>query len=182
MLVDELIYSLRLDIGDTNKAEFSDYQIVNTLNSVLKIINNALTKRKSDLITKNDVLAVENDKVELPADFIAVVRVVNENMYELFPQKPLNDFGYKIVGNILTAQTPTVIITYRYAFPKVKLGDEIPLPDWFSELLKKYVIMLISQKVNQFDVSFSQMIETDINNITSGREYSVIERESPFFI
>ncbi|MDR1701883.1 MAG: hypothetical protein LBR56_03820 [Sporomusaceae bacterium] len=182
MLVDELIYSLRLDIGDTNKTEFSDYQIINTLNSVLKIVNNALTKRKSDLITKNAVLALENDETELPADFIAIVRVVNENMYELFPQKPLNDFGYKIVGNSLTAQTPVVTITYRYSFPKINLGGEIPLPDWFSELLKKYVIMLISQKVNQFDVSFSQMIENDINNITSGREYSVIERELPFFI
>ena len=65
MNVNEFLYSLRLHTGDTNKTEFSDYQIINTLNSVLKIINNALVKRRSNLIIKSETLELADGKAAL---------------------------------------------------------------------------------------------------------------------
>ena len=180
MIVAEFLFSLRMDINDTLKTQYSDFDLINALNSVLKIVNNTLVKRKSDLITKSATIPMVGGVGDLPADFISIVTVKTVTNTEMYPHKSIEDGGYKIVSNNIYANVDNSVITYRYAFPILVVSDNIPLPDWFSELIKKYIMMLVSNQVNKFDVSFSQMIDSDVASIVSGREYTLIEREIPF--
>ena len=180
MIVAEFLFSLRVDINDTLKTQYSDFDLMNSLNSVLKIVNNTLVKRKSDLIAKSATIPMISGIGDLPNDFIAVITVKTSGNQELYPHKSIGEGGYKITAYNIYASGDSIGITYRYAFPKLIISDEIPLPDWFSELLKKYIMMLVSNQVNKFDVSFSQMIESDVASIVSGREYTLIERDMPF--
>ena len=61
MKVSELFVEFRYEINDQNKIRFSDYQLMNSLNSVLRLMNNALNTLFSPIIVTSATVALTNN-------------------------------------------------------------------------------------------------------------------------
>lgn len=179
MIVSEFFHSVRFDLGDQHKASYSDYDLLDALNSILKIVNNSLIKLKSNLIVRDATLTVANGVADLPVDFISPI-YINSTTEELSPAKPLDQGGYLIIGDTIHAQDGVITMIYRQAFPQVGLTDDLPVPDWFTELLKKFLVIIVKKEMSKTDSAFQSRVESDISSILSGREYHNIERLPEF--
>ena len=179
MIVSTFFQSVRFDLDDSHKAIYSDYELLDALNSILKIVNNSLIKLKSNLIIRNTTIPVTTNTTPLPVDFISPIFVSIDGT-ELSPAKPLDQGGYQIIGSELKTANGSLYLEYRQAFPQVAITEELPVPDWFSELLKKFLVIIVKKEMNKTDSAFQTRVETDISSILSGREYHMIERLPEF--
>lgn len=185
MKASELFVEFRYDINDQFKARFSDFQLMNTLNSVLRLMNNALNNLFSPIIVTAVTLPITNSQGTLPTDYqsIVVVKITGDDT-SLEPitllATPTNE-QYKIMSGAIYTNNSSVDIIYRKTFPKLSSADDdLPLPDYFIELIKKYMKALLMEGASKTDVSFSQMMSSDLSAIVTGNEYTYLQRELPF--
>lgn len=184
MRVSDFLVSLRYTIKDTAQTTYSNPQLLDATNSVIRMINNELVKLNSSLVTKAATLTLTSGSTSLPTDFIAMVSLKDsvDSTDEYGAHKSLDNKGYYIIGNTLTVASgvTSLYMIYRYLFSVVTESGDIPLPDWFIEQLRKYVGLLVTGRADQLDTAFAQAIKQDVMNITSGMEYTYIHRSAPF--
>lgn len=183
MLVKEFINSLRTGLNDTGKSKFSDFELIESLNSVLGIFSNELVKIKSNLIVTSVSIVPVNGLAILPTDFASLYSIFSGNN-ELFPYKPIDDFGYKLTKDTIQVNVnfPNIVVSYYQTLAKVNMNDILPVPNVFIESLKKYVALITKGEVSPFDDKFNNMIHRDLLLILVGREYSSLDRELPFYV
>ena len=186
MKASELFVELRYDINDQFKARFSEFQLMNTLNSVLRLMNNALNNLFSPIIVTAVSVPLTNNQGALPSDYqsIVVIHPASDTTISLVPvtllATPTNE-QYKIMSGTIFSSNSSVDIIYRKTFPKLTSpDDDLPLPDYFIELIKKYMKAMLVEGASKTDVSFSQMMASDLAAIVTGNEYTYLERELPF--
>ena len=73
MKASELFVEFRYEVNDQNKIRFSDFQLMNSLNSVLRLMNNALNTLFSPIIVTSATVALTNNSGALPADYQSLV-------------------------------------------------------------------------------------------------------------
>lgn len=173
MIVSDFINSVRFPLNDSSKMTYSDSQICESLNTVLNIVNNALIKLRSNILLTKTTLSLIDGCVDLPENFVSISSVqYNNEDYQ----------NYKITGNTLYSDKDILDIEYRFAYTNVNETDNLPVPDYFSESLKKFIVMLITGKISPQDKVFFDLIYSDLSSIVSGREFATIDREIPFYI
>lgn len=171
MIVKEIVMSVRFGLGDAEAAVYSDSEIIESINSVLRYANTALVNLNSTIPRKKALLTPANGEVPLPDDFIAMASLDDEDVY-------LAD--YEIVGTKLYCDIP-LNITYFSTFPSVTaLSDTLPLPNYFYELLVRFTESFITKTIDR-DM-FPQLIYKEISYATSGREYAYLTRPLQFVI
>ena len=168
------------EIADNAGVKYSDYNLIAALNSVLSIVYNTLSSSSNDLLTEETILTLTDGKAALPEDFLSVVNVRGGN-YVLTPQSKSNDvdeYTYRIRGNYIYSANSTIMLTYKPYFIEVEyytMDDEMVLPNYFSELLKKYSVITLVGGINKQDSTIVQQVTDDVYKLTSGREYSGID-------
>lgn len=168
------------EINDNAEVKYSDYNLIAALNSVLSIVYNTLSSSSNDLLTQEITLTLTDGKVALPNDFLSVVNV-SSGAYTLKPQSKSNDvdaFSYRIRGNNLYSGNDTVTLEYKPYFTDIDyntIETDLLLPNYFSELLKKYVVIVLQGGINKNDSSVVQQVTDDVYKLTAGREYSRID-------
>ena len=168
------------EINDNAEVKYSDYNLIAALNSVLSIVYNTLSSSSNDLLTQETELTLTDGKAALPSDFLSVVNVTAGN-YVLKPQSKSNDvdeYSYRIRGNYLYSGNSTVTLEYKPYFTDIDYdttGTELILPNYFSELLKKYVVIVLHGGINKNDSTIVQQVTDDVYKLTAGREYSRID-------
>ena len=168
------------EINDNAAVKYSDYNLIAALNSVLSIVYNTLSSSSNDLLTQETTLTLTDGKAALPDDFLSVVNVRGGN-YVLTPQsksKDVDEYTYRIRGNYIYSANSTITLTYKPYFVEVEyntMDDEMVLPNYFSELLKKYSVITLVGGINKQDSTIVQQVTDDVYKLTSGREYSGLE-------
>ena len=168
------------EINDNAAVKYSDYNLIAALNSVLSIVYNTLSSSSNDLLTQETTLTLTDGKAALPEDFLSVVNVRGGN-YVLTPQsksKDVDEYTYRIRGNYIYSANSTIQLTYKPYFVEVEyhtMDDEMVLPNYFSELLKKYSVITLVGGINKQDSTIVQQVTDDVYKLTSGREYSGLE-------
>lgn len=185
MKVSELFVEFRYEINDQNKIRFSDYQLMNSLNSVLRLMNNALNTLFSPIIVTSATVALTNNSGALPADYQSLVVITKTG--DASPLEPVTlqttptNEQYKIMNTTLFSNNSSVDIIYRKTFSKiVAVTEDVPLPDYFVELIKKYMKASLVDGLSKTEQSFSQMLSQDIAAVVTGNEYTYLQRELPF--
>jgi len=173
MLVQDFINSVRYPLGDPQILTYSDPHILDALNTVLSVVNTALIKLNSNLPVKDATLSLPNGSADLPYDFISIKDVIygGEDYYD-----------YKIMGEKIYAPVDTLDIYYRHSYYYVSQDNHLPTPDYFVPLLKRLVIMIITNKMSAHDREFFEMVYSDLSAVISGREYAALEQPIPFII
>ena len=168
------------EINDNAAVKYSDYNLITALNSVLSIVYNTLSSSSNDLLTENIKLALIDGKSVLPDDFLSVVSVSN-GTYILTPQSKSNDVDertYRIRGNYIYSNNDTLLVDYKPYFTEITydtMDDELILPNYFSELLKKYTVITLQGGINKQDSTIVSQVTQDVYKLTAGREYSGID-------
>lgn len=185
MKASELFVEFRYEVNDQNKIRFSDFQLMNSLNSVLRLMNNALNTLFSPIIVTSATVALTNNSGALPADYqslVVITKTGDETPLDpvTLQTTPTNE-QYKIMNTTLFSSNSSVDIIYRKTFAKLTaVSDELPLPDYFVELIKKYMKAMLIDGLSKTEQSFSQMLSADISAVVTGNEYTYLQRELPF--
>jgi hypothetical protein len=177
-----LITAIRYDLSDKYKKKFSDYDILATINSVLRYTNISLATIRSDVILEYQyTIPLVNNIGALPEDLYSVSRILNDDGEEI----PNRDFKITKTSFIYTGEDIIDSIEMDY-FRRIELMDtgleELDLPDIFFEIIKKYSVMLLSKQITQFDQAFTQGLTRDITAISLTRNISNIDIEIPFIV
>jgi hypothetical protein len=169
------------EIQDTAAVKYSDYQLMTALNSVLSIVYNTLSSSSNDLLTQSKELTLMDDVGSLPVDFLSVVNVLAADGTVLKPQSKsfeVDERTYRIRGNNIYSHNALLLLEYKPYFTEIvydALDKELILPNFFSELLKKYSVISLVGGINKQDSTIVQQVTEDVYKLTSGREYSSID-------
>ncbi len=173
MKLRDILLSVRFGLGDAEAAVYSDSEIIESANSVMRYANTALVNLGSSIAKKKTTLTPVDGEVALPDDFIAMDNLIyDEDSYEA----PT----YLILGNVMYTKLP---ITFSYFYNFIPITDidlKLPLPEFFYEMIVRFTEAFTTKSVGK-DV-LSQVIYKEIANATIGREYATIERPMPFTI
>lgn len=189
MTAQELFAKIRMtpEISDNSRQKFSDYQLAEAVNTVLSIVFNALSQSNNELITEEVDLTLINGSVDLPDDFLSVVNVFSANgkLTQQSKSKEVDQYTYRIRKNKIYSANDSIELHYKPYFVEVDpidLTTELPVPNYFSELLKKYAIIALQGGINKSDASVVQQITSDAYRLTAGREYNEISIQQTFRI
>lgn len=176
----EIIRKVRMspEINDNNEAKYSDYQIVDALNSVLNMLYNELATFSNDLLIRTETLRLVNGEAELPEDFLQMVEVYRGDTVYLPQTKgdAVSPFTYIVLGNSIYAQTDKLTIDYKPQFEEVDMDSldfDMDYPAYFKEFIKKLVIMALSGKL-EMPEGLAYMRDT-IKSLTANRGFNRLE-------
>lgn len=176
------------EIMDTFATKYSDYQLITALNSVLNIVYDTLSTSSNDVLTEETALTLEDGAADLPDDFLSTVNVVAPDGRVLEPQtksKDVDRFTYRIRGKKLYALGDSVTLEYKPFFIPITqdtVDEDMALPNFFGELLKKYVVIVLQGGLNKQDSTVVQQIATDVYQLTGGREFSKVVADPVWFV
>ena len=204
MTVDEIIRGVRFKQKDNNEVNFSDYDILGSLNEALRYINQTNAMRNSDFLEKmkfyrlreiNEEIDKENeeseekkphltyrDGFELPEDFLTVVSIRDTFGHPLSPcpaDLPPRHHQYKVVGNKLYVHGDADMM-YRYVLGEVRMGDTIDLPRIFYDPIVKVTGMVLNNSPDT-DVMMNE-INTIVTNLIPARRYSHLDMPMPWVL
>jgi hypothetical protein len=175
MLLQDQLLDIRYAINDMASHTYSDYQIVNALNTVIRQVNAQLSNMTSDLIKARTTLTLVNGAITLPTDFQSMVKMTDANNSIMRPRtvEPDTDTNtFEILNNQILANQPTVVLTYKKYFAEMDgtLSTNMPLPDFFKDVLTLYTKVILQGTMSQGDSQVLPPIEQKIMMLVGGRD------------
>ena len=193
---------IRYKLGDNNEVQYSDYDILQAINEVLRYVNQYYIN--SDFLEKvqhyrQDEMNAEIDEynaslskehidmpitgVDLPEDFLTLVRIVDGHGRDLHPGdaiRPPRWDEYKIFRNKLYAGVKDVDMLYNAAFLSITDLDTgtVELPAVFLDALCKLSCMVLTQTPD--GDTMQQAVEAALANVVPMRKYANTEKRMPF--
>lgn len=176
----EIIRKVRMspEIRDVNEAKYSDYDMLDALNTVLELLYNELGTFSNDLLTKTETINLFQGEGELPEDFLQLVEVYRgDTVYApIHKGKAVSPYTFSIYNNSIYADTDRLTIDYRPQHEDVTmddLDDDLDLPLYFREFIKKLVIMALSGTLEATE-GIAYLRET-VRNLTANRGYNRLD-------
>lgn len=169
------------EIADNAEVKYSDYQMVAALNSVLSMVYNALSSQNSSILTKEDTLELDDYEADLPSDFLSMVAVFDASGNPLVisgKSAAISAGTYRIMGNKIYSLNSSLIIQYKSWFDAVEydtVEDDLELPAYFGELLRKYAVIVLTGGISKADTPIVELVESDVRRLTAGRDYNSID-------
>jgi hypothetical protein len=166
------------EINDNNEARYSDYQIVDALNSVLNMVYNELGTFSNELLTKTETVNLWHGEAELPEDLLQIVEVYRGDTVYI-PQtkgKAVSPYTYTIYGNTIYSDADKLTIDYRPSFEEVGmdgLDDDLAYPNYFKEFIKKLVIMCLKGTLEMPEGL--AYLQSTIRSLTANRSFNRLE-------
>lgn len=185
MKIKEIVKSIRIAIDDTNSVRFTDYTVLDVVNSVFNVFANFLIRQNSNILTKEITLDTSSGSAELPSNLVTITSVKSDDI-ELQSSNKLSGTTYKIVGNSIKTKCSSLDIEYTSCFTEsFTMDDDVPFPLFLNEYLKKYIVIALTTNSSAGTGTALALSESDITDmieLLSNREYSYIEREMPFIV
>lgn len=181
MTVSQLLTKARIRLGDPGKIKISDYSLLDALKSVLTLVSTALGNTTSNLlITRTEISLIDGAGV-MPADFQSLVSVEDGWKHAPLNRKPCRH-EYQLLGNQVYAQGDTVSILYKRWLQVGAITDPVPLPDMFTELLLKYIKIVLFDGIGQSDEALLGTISPEVYRLAAGREHTELRQTLIFKI
>ncbi len=204
--VKELKNLIRYKQKDNNAVQYSDYDILQSLNECIRYMNqyylntdflekmlhieeNALNEKiQADNETNHtDVPLIDMQRtgMDLPADFISLVRLVRQrdgrDMSPCSAIKTPRPTEYKILGNKLYTGVKDVDMLYIAAIaPAQSIEDSIALPVYFKDAVCKLTCTILSN--NPDTDTMSSSVQDVLGTIVPLRRYSNAKKRMPFIV
>lgn len=180
------LLDIRLAVGDPAKNVYSDYQVINALNAILRQTNKVLSNITSDLCKARTTLTLTAGAVDLPVDYQAIIRITDSNNIPLTARTTEIDtspYIFEIIDNQIIANVPTVILTYKKFFADIDLEYDtngqivektLPLPDFFKDSLTVYTKAALDGTITD------EPLDAVIKRLVSRRDKGRISTKMPF--
>lgn len=190
-----IIKQVRIDLKDMNEVQYSDWDMENAINKVLRLTANHFSMLNADFTEKaklmldsplrlhfrpptSEQIAKELHGDHLPKDFVAVVKVTRPDGYELHPATGhINPWNYQIYRQCIFACGP-IILRYRRTFVNVSKEDSIELPISFFDFLVEATKIALAEKTS----ALTEFITDNAMKMIPGRRYSNARQRLPWRI
>ena len=192
--VADIIREVRIEVQDINEVDYSDWDITNALNKVMRLIANRFAMTNSDFMVKmvkySDTKEADSPKIiydmplseklfeyELPDDYVSVDKVLAMNGYEMSPSVDgiVREGQYVILNSKLYVRQD-VYFWYRFAFPPFEVGDVIDLPKPFFDFVVTCVKYLLEGNLD----AASQFIADNAMKLVPARKYTHAKQKLPW--
>lgn len=205
MKAKDIINLVRYQLKDNNAVQYSDYDVMQALNSCLRYMNQYYIN--SDFLEqvvyyREDEINAQIDKanqtadtpvahvsmkltgVELPDDFLSLVRVVREcdgvDMHPCQAIKTPWPREYKILQNKIYAGVKDIAVMYNIELKAVSsVDDTINLPGVFRDALAKLTCTILAN--NPDTDTMQSAFEDVLRSIVPLRRYSNMRKKMPFY-
>lgn len=190
-----IIKQARIDLKDMNEVQYSDWDMENAINKVLRLTANHFSMLNADFTEKQKLMldsplklhfkpptskqiAKELHGDHLPIDFVAVVRVTRPDGYELSPATGhINPWNYQIYRQCIFALGP-IILRYRRTFVNMSKDDSVELPISFFDFLVEATKIALAEKTSVL----TEFITDNAMKMIPGRRYSNARQRLPWRI
>lgn len=176
----EIIRKVRMapEVNDNNEAKYSDYQMVDALNTVLNLLYNELGTFSNDLLTRTETVRLDFGSADLPEDFLQMVEVYRgDTVYiPITKGQAVSPYTYNVLGGRIYANTDHLTLDYRPQFQEIgmdELDDDLAFPLYFKEFIKKLVIMSLKGSLELSDGI--QYLRENLRNLAANRGFNRIE-------
>lgn len=205
MKAKDIINLVRYQLKDNNAVQYSDYDVMQALNSCLRYMNQYYIN--SDFLEqvvyyREDEINAQIDKanqsadtpvvhvsmkltgVDLPDDFLSLVRVVREcdgvDMHPCQAIKTPWPREYKILQNKIYAGVKDIAVMYNIELKAVSsIDDSINLPSVFRDALAKLTCTILAN--NPDTDTMQSAFEDVLRSIVPLRRYSNMRKKMPFY-
>ena len=205
MKAKDIINLVRYQLKDNNAVQYSDYDVMQALNACLRYINQYYIN--SDFLEqvvyyREDEINAQIDKanqsadtpvahvsmkltgVDLPDDFLSLVRVVREcdgvDMHPCQAIKTPWPREYKILQNKIYAGVKDIAVMYNIELKAVSsIDDTINLPGVFRDALTKLTCTILAN--NPDTDTMQSAFEDVLRAIVPLRRYSNMRKKMPFY-
>lgn len=205
MKAKDIINLVRYQLKDNNAVQYSDYDVMQALNSCLRYMNQyyinsdfleqVVYYREDEINAKIDEanqtadtpvahVSMKLTGVELPDDFLSLVRVVREcdgvDMHPCQTIKTPWPREYKILQNKIYAGVKDIAVMYNVALKAVSsIDDTINLPGIFRDALAKLTCTILAN--NPDTDTMQSAFEDVLRSIVPLRRYSNMRKKMPFY-
>ena len=201
----DIINLVRYQLKDNNAVQYSDYDVMQALNSCLRYMNQYYIN--SDFLEqvvyyREDEINAQIDEanqtadtpvahvsmkltgVDLPDDFLSLVRVVRErdgvDMHPCQAIKTPWPREYKILQNKIYAGVKDIAVMYNIELKAVSsIDDTINLPGIFRDALAKLTCTILAN--NPDTDTMQSAFEDVLRSIVPLRRYSNMRKKMPFY-
>lgn len=166
------------EVRDINEARYSDYDLLDALNTVLNLLYNELGTFSNDLLTRTETVNLSYGEADLPEDFLQAVEVYRGDTVYIPTTKgvAVSPYTYTIMNDKIYSDADKLTIDYRPQFEEIgmdELDDDMDYPAYFKEFIKKLVIMSLSGSLEMID-GVMYLRET-VRNLTANRGFNRLE-------
>lgn len=174
--VRKVAIAMLFNLGEMYERKHSDPELIEAINSVLRVLNMILINRDSNWVVKESNLRVRNGKASLPEDFAKMKDIYVTEADELKPYSG----KYRIVKDYIYIDEPGTM-DYFYIVPEVTMmEDEIDLPSIFLQLFIRYGSGLIDGSFGK--TALDGLISDEVDKLSKADNYPVIERPMEFYV
>lgn len=159
MNTSDLLTSIRYKVGFT---DFSEYQLVDALNYVIRETGLALNSITSSLLTTSVTLTLADNLATLPSDLESIIDVTDRVNIPITQE--LDSYTYQIVGNTIRAQGKTVTVYYKKTLPEYNYDGEtvtpltIDLPTSFNNMIKDNIISFLTGQPTNIQAAVIKLV------------------------
>lgn len=174
--VQKIATAILFNLNEMYARKHSDPELIEAINSVLRVLNMILINRDSNWVVKEAKVKTRNGKATLPDDFAKMKAIYVEKDGETKEY----DGEYRIVKNTIYINDSGTM-DYFYVVPEVStMEDEIDLPDIFLQLFIRYATGLIDETFGK--TALDNLISDEVDKLSSADNYPVIERPMQFYV
>jgi len=174
--VSDVARAILFNLEEMYARKHSDPELIEAINTVLRVLNMILINRDSNWIVKEQKIKTRNGKATLPEDFAKMKSIFVTKDGELQSY----DGEYRIVKDTIYIDESGTM-DYFYVVPEVEtMEDEIDLPSIFLELFINFATGLLDGTFGKS--SLSSLISDEVNSLSNSANYPVIERSMQFYV
>ena len=150
MIANDVMYKVRLYIGDTYKSKMSDWEIINGINDALRLMAEESARLSGSLFRMNSDLTIINDSANLPSEYLSLIKAFDGSGIELlnvYTDDPeAGEFG--VYGGTLRSGESAVELWY-FGYPSsvISASSTIDLPESYSAPLARITTALLLNKI-----------------------------------
>lgn len=174
--VSDVARAILFNLDEMYARKHSDPELIEAINTVLRVLNMILINRDSNWIVKEQKIKARNGKATLPDDFAKMknILITKDNQLQNY------DGDYRIVKDTIYINESGTM-EYFYVVPEVEtMEDEIDLPSIFLELFINFATGLLDGTFGKG--SLSSLVSDEVNSLSNADNYPVIERPMQFFV
>lgn len=189
MTNDQLYFEIWSEMGEPYMgAKYSVFDVTRGLNFVLRTVANNLPRSASELKSYT-TLTVSSGQATLPSDFLAMKSVWNgsNKLTQVMADEDVDNYTYDIYADTLVTHDSITSLKIYYKSQLTQLdasagtipAGDFPLPDFYSDMVKKYAIAYLS---GQGDATLTEMIGKDARYLGAARDRTKMQVKQSFYV
>lgn len=150
MTANDIMYRIRLYVGDTDKKSLSDWEVLNSVNDALRLMAEESARLGGSMFRMKSNVTITAGSASLPAGYLQVIKAFNGTGGELLNvSTDIPDDGeFSVTGGSLSSGEATVELWYfGYPAAVVSADSTINLPESMAVPLARVASLLLANKI-----------------------------------